>query len=154
MIPDAFEAIGTQLSLPISAVLLAVGVALAVLSILKYREAYSWSEEWWFWGAVLGVVISFVSAIVLVTVTWGWAPRYWTAYRVEGTITSVSATLDGANNEVTVEPVLTLDTMHMPVALDDPRAMTLDGREVELTCYVRWHVRAADSYHCQIAAIR
>lgn len=154
MIPDAFEAIGTQLSLPISAVLLAVGVALAVLSILKYREAYSGSEEWWFWGAVLGVVVSFVSAIVLVTVTWGWAPRYWTAYRVEGTITSVSATLDGANNEVTVEPVVTLDTVDVPMELNDPRAMALEGSEVELTCYVRWHVRAADSYHCQIAAIR
>ena len=158
MIPDAFEAIGTQLSLPISVVLLAVGVALAVLSVLKYRQGnadrYGPAEDGWFWSSVLWITVAGVSAIVLGAASWGWAPRYWTAYRVGGTITSVSATLDGTNNEVTVGPVITLDTVDVPMELDDPRAMALEGSEVELTCYVWWHTRAADSYHCQIAAIR
>lgn len=148
--PENFAPIGWQLQLmvatPIVVALIAITIVLAVTA--WWRQ----SEGWAYTAGSVGVV-ALIGVIFWVAAAVPFTPRYWQDYRVTGTILSVSNTWTEDGGDMARTPVVTLDTVDRPLVIDDPRAITLEGQPVTLTCAIDWNFRAADTYVCRIAQI-
>lgn len=76
--------------------------------------------------------------------------RYWKWYKVPAHIEAVSNTLRDASGDLTTTPIVTVEGLAQPVSVDDPRIVTMTGRDIVLTCQPVWHYRAADTITCRI----
>lgn len=150
MIPDGFTSLGWQLSLTISLVALVVGIVVLIIALVALHVGESDA-------AVLVAIFAGGFGLFMLIPVLAFAipfnPVYWDDYRVEGRVTSVSNTWTEDGGDLARTPVVTLDTVDRPLVIDDPRAITLDGYDVTLTCTIDWHYRAADAYTCRIAYI-
>lgn len=109
-------------------------------------------------GADLGTALAaLLTGIMLVSMVIAFIPfndKYHHIYRVSGTVESVTNVLSEDGGDLTRVPIVKLDNVSRPVAIEDPRAVDLQGRDVELTCTVEWVYQAADRYNCKIYDIR
>lgn len=129
-----------------------IGLGLVALTVIVYLVGRNWDDDGGMFAAIPGVFAGIVIIVWLVSL-FPFQSEYHHIYRVEGTVVSVSNTLDGGSGELTHTPVLELDTLDRPITMSDPRALTLAGKEVTLTCTIGWHYQAADTYACEIYAI-
>ena len=101
---------------------------------------------------MIGLIATVVMAGIWAAVAFPFDYRYRHNYSLSGNVTSVSNVLDSASGDLTRTPVLVLDTLEIPVVVDDARAVSLEGRDVELRCTVGWNYQAADTYSCRIVS--
>ncbi|HEY4598888.1 hypothetical protein [Corynebacterium sp.] len=130
--------------------------AAAIGGLVLRRTAGTWDDRWDFVGtgaAVLGVIIGGMAALFLAIGLFPYKPDYWPMYRVEGTVTSVSNVLTEDGGDLSRVPVLTLDTFDQPITVEDPRAVTLEGKHVALRCDRQWVQQGMDRYSCAIQSI-
>lgn len=147
-IPPAFHEIGWQASAQVFLVLAIIGLLLTVGSIVL---AWLYDEMWYiltFLGACLLLIGGCIDLGYLVIA----GPEYMKTYRVTGTITDITDRLDTGTGDLTYsgEPVVTLDTVDVPLRVDDPRVLRLEGRTVTLTCITGWNYRAQPDFYCKI----
>lgn len=150
MIPDAFESLGFQLGLMIYTPIVALMIAVSLVALWRWLATDI--EDWGMVALLVGALAA-VAAIIWVVVAIPFNPAYWQDYRVEGEVLTVSNTWADDGGDMARVPVVTLDTVDRPLVIDDPRAVTLQGEQVTLTCSIGWHFRAADTYSCRIAQI-
>lgn len=151
MIPDGFTSLGWQLQLAVSLPVFLVGLLLMIVAVFALRR--DWVELFAFM-VLVGGITALMGGISLLSILVPFNPTYWDDYRVEGRITSVSNTWTEDSGNMARTPVVTLDTVDLPLVIDDPRTVKLEGRDVSLTCTIDWHYRAADAYTCRIANIK
>lgn len=153
---NAFEPIGLQLWFliftPIVALLL-IATAFPTVKWLRARAEQRYSADEWGFGAAVTAAVAVICLVFWVVVALPFSPVYWQDYRVAGEVLSVSNTWTDDGGDMARIPVVTLDTVDRPLVIDDPRAVTLEGQRVVLTCSVGWHFRAADTFSCRIAQI-
>ena len=148
--PENFAPIGWQLQLLVATpIVAAVIVATAILAIHARRLR----SEGWYIAAGLTGFMALTGTVLWVVAAIPFNPLYWQDYRVTGTVLSVSNTWTEDGGDMARTPVATLDTVDRPLVIDDPRAVTLQGEQVTLTCAIDWNFRAADTYVCRIAQI-
>ena len=130
-----------------------LGVALVVLTVLMYVAGRrSWDGAGQVFALVPGIC-AVIFVFVFLFALFPFRSEYLHIYRAAGTVVSVTNTMDGGSGELTSTPVLELDTVDRPITMSDPRALTLAGKDVTLTCTIGWHYQAADTYDCEIYAI-
>lgn len=150
--PDAFTETAVRLPILIAGWTTLALVVAVVVGIVLASTGDAWSsrasvgEFLVIFGGICGAIAVVVWFVMLIP----FDGKYHHVYRVEGTVTSVSNVLSEASGDLTRQPVITLDSMTYPLVVDDPRAVTLDGRDVTLRCEVDWNYQAADSYVCRI----
>ena len=109
-------------------------------------------------GAEIGTALmAILSAIMIVSMAIALIPydsKYHHYYRVSGTVESVSNVLSENGGDLTRTPIVKLDSMSQPVAINDPRAVELQDRDVELTCTVEWVYQSMDRYNCSIYDVK
>ena len=131
-------------------------VLFAVLSALLWAtdpKEYPWNNLAW---PVATVTLGSIIVILLIVAAIGMFPyetKYLKDYRVSGTVTAVSNVFENAGGEMTSSYVVSIDSLDQPVTLNDPRAVRLLDKSVDLTCNINWNHRAADTYTCRIASI-
>ena len=148
---DNFVSLGLRLPVMITFSLF-VGlliIALALFFLGRWDVESMWSFSGFFVGA-FAVILGIVWLIMLVP----FDAKYHQIYRVSGEVLSVSNVLSESGGDLTRTPVITLEGVDRDLTMDDPRAVNLQGKEVELTCGVAWHYQAADTYSCSIYAIK
>lgn len=150
MIPTGFTSLGWQLPLTVSLITLAVCIVVLALCLAAWRR---WSSDSAAFAAIVAGCVGIIPLVLFLVYAIPFNPTYWDDYRVDGRITSVSNTWTEDGGDMARTPVVTLDTVDRPLVIDDPRAITLDGYDVTLTCTIDWHYRAADAYTCRIAAM-
>lgn len=152
-IPTEFVDLGLRLHI----IILAVAVALLLAGTLLGAVALARTERRDPEGLLMftffaGLVTAIVGIIFVVTLI-PFRSAYHHIYRVEGRIEAVSNVISEANGDLTRTPIVELSTVDRPIAVDDPRVVSLEGRDVTLTCTVGWHYQAADTYACEIHTI-
>lgn len=150
MIPTGFTSLGWQLPLTVSLISLIVCIVVLALCLAAWHK---WSSEAAVPVGATAGCFGIIALVPFLLFAVPFNPAYWDDYRVEGRVTSVSNTWTEDGGDLARTPVVTLDTVDRPLVIDDPRAITLDGHDVTLTCTIDWHYRAADAYTCRIAAI-
>lgn len=128
----------------------------AIAGFVLRGTAGTWDDRWDLVGtgaAVFGVIIGVTAALFLAIGLFPYNPGYWPMYRVEGTVTSVSNVLTEDGGDLSRVPVLTLDTFGQPITVDDPRAVTLEGKHVALRCDRQWVQQGMDRYSCAIQSV-
>lgn len=99
--------------------------------------------------------IGLISMIVWACLLIPFDSKYHVMYKLSGTVESVTNTLDGGGDgERTMTPVVKLSGYEDPIEMDNPRIVTLKGREVELVCTMQWVYQGLDITHCNIAKIK
>lgn len=133
-------------------------VALALLVItsllwLGFRKAKWYDEDMWGFPAILSTAFTVIIGLVLMVALFPYSSEYHHLYRVSGNVETVTNKMVEASGEFSKHTVLTLDTVDRPVVMSDPRGVTLEGKQVDLTCSIKWHYQAQDTYHCEIYSI-
>ena len=148
---DNFVSLGLQLPLIVTFSIFAglLLIALALFFIGRWDFDSGWTFGGIFFGA-FAVILGIVWLIMLVP----FDAKYHQIYRVSGEVLSVSNVLSESGGDLTRTPVITLEGVDRDITMDDPRAVNLQGKEVELTCGIAWHYQAADTYSCSIYAIK
>jgi len=148
MIPDQFVDVGVAIHL--------LGLGWGALALLVIAGLFTWfylssgGGELSGLGAVLTGLFGAVVGLIWIAVLIPFDGRYHHVYAVEGTVVSVSNVLDTASGDLTRTPVVELDSVDVPLVVDDPRAVELVGRDVTLLCRIGWNHLAADTYTCSI----
>lgn len=78
------------------------------------------------------------------------SPRYWNFYDIHGKVEKITNAITTDDNGYARIPVVTLEGFSLPVVVDDPRILTLKGKNVDLLCTVEWVPYGADRYNCGI----
>ncbi|OIH81928.1 hypothetical protein BLJ79_21445 [Arthrobacter sp. UCD-GKA] len=112
---------------------------------LKEFEGDGWRMAGWFITGSAACV-----AIVLILMCIPFQSKYYQLYRVSGEVTKVSNVLVDASGSLTGSPIVELDTLPVSVALDNERAVNLEGKAVTLTCTVSWRYASADRVVCDL----
>jgi hypothetical protein len=107
-------------------------------------------------GGGIVVAVACTAGGLVCAVTWAFMMipydgKYQHYYEVQGHVDSVSNVLSDADGDLTRQPVLMIAGIDQPIVVDDPRAVSLQDRDVTLRCTVGWHYNAADTYECKIA---
>ena len=138
----------------ITVAMAAVGVPLLVkgyrlrakaTGYLKEFEGDGWRMAGWFVTSCAACV-----AIIAVIICIPFQPQYLQVYRVSGEVTKVSNVLTEASGSLTSTPIIELDTLPISVALDNERAVNLEGKQVTLTCTLNWRYASADRVECDL----
>lgn len=108
----------------------------------------------WTMGVVVMAVFTGIALLIGTIMMIPFDAKYHHLYRVTGEVTSVSNVLSESGGDLTRIPVITLDTVDRDITIDDPRAVNLKGKNVELSCSIAWNYQAADQYNCQIYSIK
>lgn len=124
----------------------------AVLWATDPRE-YPWNNDAWPIMTVASGIFLVGLLIAAAIVAIPYETRYLKDYRVSGTVTAVSNVFENASGEMTSSYVVSIDSLDRSVTLNDPRAVRLLDKSVDLTCNINWNHRAADTYTCRIASI-
>lgn len=149
MTPEGFIEVGVRQDLLVSGW---VGLGLLVLTVIVVVVGDWWDEDGWLFAFLPGVFAVIATAAWLVLL-FPFQGEYHHVYRVEGRVESVSNVLEGGSGDLTQTPVIELSTIDRPITMNDPRALSLDGKDVTLTCSIGWNYQAADTYSCSIYAI-
>jgi len=146
------EVVGVRLELLVTGWLALVALVVAVVLWVIHRRSSYYSD-----GLIISTtmfsLVAGVAGLVWVLMLWPYSTEYHKLYKVEGTVETVTNKMVEASGEFSEHTVLTLDTVDRPVLMSDPRGVTLEGRDVELTCRMQWHYKAQDTYHCAIYSI-
>lgn len=139
-----------------------LGGLIALFVVLTVVPAVLWIRDprEWPWNNMAWPIMTVASGIFLVglliaaaIVAVPYEAKYLKDYRVSGTVTAVSNVFENASGEMTSSYVVSIDSLDRPVTLNDPRAVRLLDKSVDLTCNINWNHRAADTYTCRIASI-
>lgn len=136
--------------------LIALFVVLTVVPALLWAtdpKEYPWNNMAWPLATVISGSIIVILLIVAAIGMFPYEAKYLKDYRVSGTVTAVSNVFENASGEMTSSYVVSIDSLDRPVTLNDPRAVRLLDKSVDLTCNINWNHRAADTYTCRIASI-
>lgn len=110
--------------------------------------------EWEGEGLRITGYISLVCAgLMLIIASLMFIPYQWKyaeMYRVSGEVTRVSNVLQDASGQLTSSPVVELDSLDVPVEVNNQRAVGLEGKDVTLTCTLNWRYAAADRLVCDL----
>lgn len=132
-------------------------VLFAALSALLWAtdpKEYPWNNMAWPLATVISGSIIVILLIVAAIGMFPYETKYLKDYRVSGTVTAVSNVFENASGESVLGMyVVSIDSLDRPVTLNDPRAVRLLDKSVDLTCNINWNHRAADTYTCRIASI-
>lgn len=112
---------------------------------LKEFEGYGWRMAGWFFTGSAALV-----AIITVLMCIPFQAKYYQIYRVSGEITKVSNVLMDASGSLTSSPIVEMDTLPISVALNNERAVNLEGKQVTLTCTLNWRYASADRVECDL----
>lgn len=159
MVPETFNEVGWKVELLVSAgvalglfaiagILLGIGLYLA-----KRKSARYDSGEGPLFASIVVAIVAIIPAVIWIGVLVPFSSEYHHIYRVDGTVTSVTNTFQESSGELSSVPVITLDSVDRPISMSDPRAVTLEGKDVTLTCAIGWNYQAADRYSCSIYSI-
>ena len=131
------------------------GVLTAVPAVLWIRDPEEWPYNNGAWPVMTVISGSIVVTMLLIAALAAipYETKYLKDYRVSGTVTAVSNVFENASGEMTSSYVVSIDSLDRPVTLNDPRAVRLLDKSVDLTCNINWNHRAADTYTCRIANI-
>lgn len=102
---------------------------------------------------IFGYVLISCAAAVLAVALVAFIPYQWKyaqMYRVSGEVTRVSNVLQDASGQLTSVPVVELDSLPVPVEVENQRAVGLEGKDVTLTCTLNWRYAAADRLVCDL----
>jgi len=105
-------------------------------------------------GTAIAAMFAGIMIIAMVIALIPFDGKYHHIYRVSGTVESVSNVLSESGGDLTRKPVVKLNSASQPVVIEDPRAVELTGRDVDLTCTVEWVYQAMDRYNCSIYDVR
>lgn len=159
MVPENFTQVGWRVELLVVGgvtlgMFAVVGILLGIAYWLANRKNARYDAgEGAALGAILPGIIGLITGVVWISMLVPFSSEYHHIYRVEGTVTSVTNTFQESSGELSSTPVLTLDTVDRPISMSDPRAVTLEGKDVTLTCAIGWNYQAADKYSCSIYSI-
>jgi len=145
--------VGVRLDLLVTGWVFGALVVITALLWLGFKKADVFDDDPWLMGAILSTVATVITGIVLAVSLWPYSTEYYKVYRVSGTVEKVTNKMVEASGEFSNTTVLTLDTVDRPVVMSDPRGVTLEGLDVDLTCSIKWHYQAQDTYHCEIYSI-
>lgn len=146
--------VGLQLWIYVTGGILLAAAALLALSVIMFKRASYWDEDIWIGPIIIAGLATLVTGLVLAIGLIPYQAPYWKLYRVSGHVESVSNVLTDSSGELTSDPVVTLDSVDRDIVMTDPRATKLEGKDVELTCYMSWRYKAADRYSCEIYKIK
>lgn len=145
--------IGTRFDLLVIGWVFGALVVITALLWLGFRKAKWYDEDMWGFPAILSTAFTVIIGLVLMVALFPYSTEYYKVYRVSGTVEKVTNKMVEASGEFSESTVLTLDTVDRPVVMSDPRGVTLEGKQVDLTCSIKWHYQAQDTYHCEIYSI-
>lgn len=118
-------------------------------------------EEWFgdgFGGwQMVGVILwalGGILAIVYLFLLLPYNSKYHVLYRLSGTIHVETNRFTAGTGDLSYSPVAYLDGYDDPIVINSSRVMTLDGRDVDLTCTIAWEPYGLDTTYCELAAIR
>lgn len=159
MIPENFNPVGWKVELlvtgGITVGLFALAGVLLVLGLYLAKRKNAWrdSGEGTLFSSAAVAVVALIPALLWVAMLVPFSSEYHHIYRVEGNVTSVTNTFQESGGELSSVPVISLDSVDRPISMSDPRAVTLEGKDVTLTCAIGWNYQAADKYSCSIYSI-
>lgn len=145
--------VGVRLDLLVMGWVFGALVVITVLLWLGFRKSDVFDGDPWLMGALFSAAFTVIIGIGLAVLLWPYSTEYYKVYRVSGTVEKVTNKMVEASGEFSESTVLTLDTVDRPVVMSDPRGVTLEGKQVDLTCSINWHYMAQDTYHCEIYSI-
>ena len=145
--------IGTRFDLLVMGWVFGALVVITALLWLGFKKADYYDEDLWGVPAVVSSAFTVIIGLVLAFLLFPYSSEYHHLYRVSGTVEKVTNKMIEASGEFSNTTVLTLDTVDRPVVMSDPRGVTLEGLDVDLTCSIKWHYMAQDTYHCEIYSI-
>lgn len=148
---DNFVSVGIRLPIIITCIIFVVLVLITLACLFLDRGDF---DTGWMFTALFTGIFAVILGIVWVVMLVPFDTKYHHIYRVSGEVTAVSNVLSESGGDLTRTPVITLEGVDRDITMDDPRAVNLQGKNVELTCGIAWHYEAADTYSCSIYAIK
>lgn len=122
--------------------------------IISRMEVAYWKNitRAYLWPSTLFFYIGLICSGYLWTVTsWPvWDAKYQHIYAVEGKVTEVSNTWTDSGGAVSSSPVVTLDSVDVPLIVKDSRIISMEGQDVRLVCEVEFVYQGSDIYSCRI----
>lgn len=148
---ENFTELGLKLGFIVPLVFIGVLVLLALLSWALHRKD-PYGD--WDMSVMICALLAGLVGVILACTSIPFDSKYLHLYRVSGEVTSVSNVLSESGGDLTRTPVLSVEGINRDITVDDPRAVNLEGKTVDFTCYVNWNYQAADSYDCKIYEIK
>lgn len=157
-LPPAFHPLGWQLPAIVFLWIALAGAVMLAAGVLYRRHGDTglYGNDLLDFGSIMGIAIGIGALLFGAGIDLGYlticGPQYMHDYRVEGTVVSVTDKLADGSGDLTYSgtPVVTLDSVDVPLQVDDPKALTLLGKDVTLVCSIGWNYRAHDDYYCRI----
>lgn len=122
--------------------------------IISRMEVAYWKNltRAYLWPSTLfSTVALLVSGYMWASFSWPvWDAKYQHIYAVEGKVTEVSNTWTYSGGSVSSSPVVTLDSVDVPLIVKDSRIINMEGEDVRLVCDVKFVYQGSDIYSCRI----
>jgi hypothetical protein len=135
-----------------------IGAVLALLGFLwffVFEERFGRGYGGYQITAIAFWAFSAIFAIISIVQLVPFDSKYHVLFKLSGTVESVTNTLDGGGDgERTTTPVVKLSGYSDPIQMDNPRIVTLKGKEVDLVCSYKWVWQGLDITNCNIREIK
>lgn len=136
----------------IAGVFLVLGVGLWLIRCSVKGDSYMGGEGWGF-GAifswVIGVILLGVYAFMLIP----YDTKYLYNYKLSGTVEINTNKFDDGDGTLSYIPIAKVSGYPDPIRVNDSRLLTLDGKNVDLTCSIKWAYEGMDVTACSVRAI-
>lgn len=127
------------------------GVALVVTVALLVFCAWAGTDELIGAVAIVTGVTTLIAGGLWVGACWPvWDAKYAHVYEVTGEVTSVTNSFTQDGGEYSRTPVVTVAGVDMPLVVNDPRAVELEGKTARFVCSPKFVYMGADRYECQV----
>jgi hypothetical protein len=137
-----------------------VGGSFLVLGFLLFGlKRWLYQDQWyggeaWTVGSWFAWVIGILILIACIFIYMPFNSKYWYNYKLSGTVESVTNKLENGNAKFTGSPIIKLSGYSEPIIMNDSRILTLEGREVDLTCSIKWAYEGLDATACSVRMIK
>jgi hypothetical protein len=121
---------------------------LIALAVFFYWLAVHTGDEWDI-GGMVATVLAVIVGVATVLLYMPYDSKYYHFYTLKGEITSISNSINTADGDFAVEPIIEVEGYEDPIVVDSRRILTYNvGDEVSLVCTISWEPYGLDQTNC------